>query len=69
MLRLSYAQTFASPIYGANAGYGGDLSFSYDLNSRMTARAGYAADRQTQTRPTHESISENILYISVERRM
>jgi hypothetical protein len=67
-IRLSYAQTFASPIYGASSSYGAEINLSYDLNSRMTAKAGIATNRQVQTVPLHESLSENVLFASIERR-
>lgn len=67
--RASYAQTFASPIYGASWSYGGEVDLSYDLNSHMTARAGYALTHQEQTLPLHESISENVVFASIERRL
>ena len=67
--RASYAQTFASPIYGASWSYGGEVDLSYDLNSQMTARAGYALTHQEQTLPLHESISENVVFASIERRL
>jgi uncharacterized protein (PEP-CTERM system associated) len=67
-VRASYAQTFASPIYGASSSYGGELSLSYDINSQMVARAGYATNQQTQTSPLHQSLSENVIFAAVERR-
>jgi uncharacterized protein (PEP-CTERM system associated) len=67
-VRLSYAQTFASPIYGASSSYGAEINLSYDLNSRMTAKAGIATNQQVQTLPLHESLSENVLFASIERR-
>jgi len=67
-IRFSYAQTFASPIYGASSSYGGEINASYDLNSVMTARIGYALEKQTQTSPIHDSLSENVVFAAVERR-
>lgn len=67
-VRASYAQTFASPIYGASSSYGGEVSLSYDINSYMVARAGYAIDQQTQTAPVNQSLSENVVFAAIERR-
>ncbi|HEX4177581.1 MAG TPA: hypothetical protein VHY57_04060, partial [Rhizomicrobium sp.] len=68
-IRASYGQTFASPIYGASRSYGGEIDLAYDLNSHMTARAGYAATQQEQTIPLNESLSENVVFASIERRL
>ena len=66
-VRLSYAQTFASPIYGASYSYGGEINLSYDLNSKMVARVGYATTRQVRTLPVRDNLSENVVFVSLER--
>jgi len=67
-IRVSYGQTFASPIYGASSSYGGEINLAYDLNSQMVAKAGYAMAQQQRTSPSRESLSENVLFASIERR-
>lgn len=67
-VRASYAQTFASPVYGENHSYGGGLKLSYALNQTMNLNVGYDYERQNQTSPLTQSITENVAFVAIEKR-
>lgn len=67
-LQFNFAHTYASPLYGASQSYGGEVDLAYDLNSTMDLKAGYALERQDHYEPSSLSLSENVVFLSVEKR-
>jgi uncharacterized protein (PEP-CTERM system associated) len=66
--RLSFAHTYASPLYGASQSYGGEVDLLYDLNSTMSLRAGYGVTRQSRYTPAPLDLSENVVFAAIQKR-
>lgn len=67
-VNVNYAQTFASPLYGDNHSYGTGAKFIYAVNRTMNLNVGYAYQRQHQTSPFSQTITENVVFASIQKR-
>lgn len=63
----SYGRTFSSPIFGESEFFSGELTVAYRLNSTWEARGGYAILHSQQFTPISDSVTENVLFVSLQK--
>lgn len=66
-LSATYGRTFSSPIFGESEFVSGELNIGYQLNSTWTARAGYAYLHSRQITPISATVSENVVFASLQK--
>jgi uncharacterized protein (PEP-CTERM system associated) len=66
-LKLYYAHTFSSPLFGKSDVYQVGLSGSYLLSSTITLNGGYVYQLQQQLFANGQRIDENTVYVSIAK--
>jgi uncharacterized protein (PEP-CTERM system associated) len=64
----SYIRTFSSPVFGPSEIYAAEGTVVYNVNSTVDLNAGYAFDHEQEFTGPRQTIYENVVFVSLQKR-
>jgi uncharacterized protein (PEP-CTERM system associated) len=66
--RVSYARVYSSPVFGPSEIYTAEGTILYNVNSTVDLNAGYAFNHQQESAVLRQTIYENVVFVSLQKR-